>query len=257
MLAGILHSKDGMCPVIWIFGYPIGSYGLCMVLGIVCIGVTAVLRGAQLGLRWEDVLICGAFSLGAGLCFGNMLYLAVTYTPGELADRLMQGEFQLFQEGFVFYGGMLGGFLGVIIGTVVVRCNGAMILEAALPAVPFGHAIGRIGCLLAGCCHGMPYSGPLAVQDSQTGMTYFPISLLEAVVNSIIGLYLFSLVKQKKWANDLLWAYLSLYSVARFVLEYFRGDEIRGAALGLSTSQWISLGIFLLCVFDLMRKKTG
>ena len=241
--------------MIWIFGYPVGSYGLCMVLGFASIGVTAIVRGRRLELRWEDVMICGALAVGIGLCCGNLLYLVVTYTPGEILDRLAQGEFQLFQEGFVFYGGMIGGFLGVMLGTVVTRCSGTAMLEAALPAVPFAHGIGRIGCLLAGCCHGMPYSGPLAVQDSLTGMTYFPVPLLEAAINYTIGLYLIFLVKQKKRAGALLWAYLSLYSAARFLLEYLRGDGIRGAMLGLSTSQWISAVIFLLCIFNLLRKK--
>ena len=246
-----------MCPIIWIFGYPIGSYGLCMVLGFACIGVAAIVRGKRLGLRWEDVLICGAFAVGVGLFCGNMLYLAVTYSPAEIFTRIGEGDFQLFQEGFVYYGGMVGGFLGVILGAALARCSGAAVLEAALPAIPIAHGIGRVGCRLAGCCHGMPYSGPLAMRDSQTGLTYFPVPLLEAVVNCAIGLYLFSLAKQKKRAGDLLWTYLSMYSVARFLLEYLRGDGIRGSAMGLSTSQWISVVILALCIFRRLRKKAA
>lgn len=208
-----------------------------------------------MGLRWENVMVCGAFAIAVGMICGNLVYLAVTYTPGEILSRLKQGDFELFQEGFVFYGGMIGGFLGAILGAVLIRCHVDTMLEAALPSIPFAHAIGRIGCFMAGCCHGMPYSGPLAVRDRFTGVTYFPVQLLEAVINSFIGLYLIFLVKRGKKAREILWSYLILYSIARFLLEYLRGDEIRGAMSGLSTSQWISVGIFALCVCQLLCRK--
>ena len=226
-----------------------------MVLGFACIGTTAILRGKRLGLRWEDVVICGAFAVGFGLFCGNILYLAVTYTPKELLNLLARGKYQIFQEGFVFYGGLIGGGLGAFLGAGTARCSGVAILEAALPAVPFAHGIGRIGCMLAGCCHGMPYSGPMAVPDALTGVTYFPVPLLEAVVNCLIGFYLVHLSKNGKRVNEMLWVYLISYSVARFLLEFLRGDSIRGALLGLSTSQWISAAIFFLCLLQLIIRK--
>ena len=243
-----------MCPIIRIFGYPIGTYGLCMILGFACIGVGTVMRGKRLGIRWEDVMICGALAIGVGLCCGNLLYLLVTYPPEALFDRLRRGEFEMFQEGFVFYGGMIGGFLGAVLGSRIAGCSGKKMLEAALPVIPFAHGIGRIGCLMAGCCHGMPYSGPLAVTDALTGATYFPVPLLEAAANCAIGLCLIYLARRKKGVWELLWVYLSLYSVVRFLLEFLRGDAIRGIAMGLSTSQWISLGILTLGAASLLRK---
>lgn len=257
MLTGILHSNDGMCPVIWILGRPIGSYGLCMVLSFACIGVTGAVRGRRIGIRWEDAVFCGAFALGLGLTCGNLLYLAVTYSPGAIFDRLAKGDWQIFQEGFVFYGGMAGGFAGAVLGAAVIRSRASLFLEAVLPALPFAHGIGRIGCFLAGCCHGMPYAGPLALRDSLTGETRFPVQLLEAAATFAIGVYLIHLVKQKRHLSELLYAYLGLYSTARFLLEYLRGDGIRGAFMGLSTSQWISVGVFTLCALRLLYRNQG
>lgn len=225
-----------------------------MVLGFACIGLTGIVRGKRLGIRWEDMVICGALALGLGLTCGNVLYLAVTYRPAELLDRILRLDLQMFQEGFVFYGGMAGGLLGAALGAQVARCRFSPILEAVLPSLPFGHGIGRVGCLLAGCCHGMPYTGPLAVRDSVTGAAYFPVQLLETGVNFTIGLYLIVQAKRNKPMPDLLFAYLGLYSAARFLLEYLRGDGIRGAAMGLSTSQWISVVILALC---LLRRLFG
>lgn len=242
-----------MYPVIWFFGWPIGSYGLCMVLGFACIGVTAAVRGKRLGIRWEDVLICGAAAIGLGLLCGNLVYLAVTYPLTQILSRLRAGDFTIFQEGLVYYGGMVGGFLGAVLGVRMAACSPAGLLTAALPGIPLGHAIGRIGCLMAGCCHGMPYTGPLAVCDAATGQRYFPVPLLEAAVNVGISLYLFRTAKRGSWG--MLYSYLGLYSAARFGLEFLRGDEIRGAAMGLSTSQWISLGILVLLLGRRLTQK--
>lgn len=103
----------------------------------------------------------------------------------------------------------------------------------------------------------MPYSGPLAVRDSLTGAAHFPVQMLEAAVNFAIGLYLIAQAKRGKRTDDLLFAYLGLYSAARFLLEYLRGDGIRGAAMGLSTSQWISVGVFALCTLRLLHRNKG
>ena len=163
---GIFTLLVEMYPVIWIFGKSVSSYGLCMVLGFACIGVTTVVRGNRLGICWETVLICGAAAIGLGLLCGNLVYLAVTYPLSGILARLLEGD-------------LVGGFFGAVLGAYAVACPASRLMAAALPGIPFGHAIGRIGCLLAGCCRGMPYSGPLAVIDSRTGQCYFPVQPLE------------------------------------------------------------------------------
>ena len=132
--------------------------------------------------------------------------------------------------------------------------------RSAIPYIPLGHAIGRIGCLLAGCCHGFEYYGPLAVKSEilADGKMYFPIQAVESVMNIIIMIILL-LYRKKTDEKDvsghgILILYLLLYSIMRFTNEFFRGDSVRGVRI-LSTSQWISVALFVACIAAIIFRK--
>ncbi len=243
-----------MLPYINVFGIFIGSYGVLMVLGFSLAVILSYRRAIRYCLVIEDILIVAAFAALLGLLCGAILYALVTYPVRELLNSLIRGDFRVF-GGIVYYGGFIGGVIGALIGTRVAKIPFSAIESAVVPHIPLGHAIGRIGCVLAGCCNGMPYSGPFAVYypNSVAGLDpaqgYFPIQLLEALLNIGIFVLLLQIDKKRRCPFDLLASYCILYGISRFILEFLRGDAIRGIAGGLSTSQWISivlLGISLL-----------
>ena len=123
--------------------------------------------------------------------------------------------------------------------------------QCIIPVLPLGHAVGRLGCLFAGCCYGFEYTGPLAVKNLliSAEKTYFPIQLIEALLNLGIFIFLLWYTRKKRPTYHILCVYLYVYSILRFILEFFRGDLIRGVFLMLSTSQWISVVLFLLSIF--------
>ena len=100
----------------------------------------------------------------------------------------------------------------------------------------------------AGCCYGIEYHGPFSIQFPYNEMipelsevSRFPVQLLEAGMNFIVSAVLFILMKKKKTkTGQLLGIYLIYYTIARFCLEFLRGDLIRGQIFGISTSQIIS-----------------
>ena len=100
-----------------------------------------------------------------------------------------------------------------------------------VPSFPVAHAIGRIGCYMAGCCY---------------GVDGLPVQLYECFGNFVI---LGILLLLEKTGNErrIPQCYLFCYAVLRFILEFFRADAERGAFLWFSTSQWISIGV-LICV---------
>ena len=162
----------------------------------------------------------------------------------------MEGRFEIF-SGLVFYGGLIGGIVGGILGIKVAKINTQLVERSVVPFLPIGHAIGRIGCLLAGCCTGKEYDGifaihyPSTVSELSAEQGYFPVQLLEAGINIIISITLIIYSKKQKPKYSILFLYLLLYSVMRFCLEFLRGDEIRGIYFGLSTSQCISILLLL------------
>jgi phosphatidylglycerol:prolipoprotein diacylglycerol transferase len=121
----------------------------------------------------------------------------------------------------------------------------------AAPAVALGHAIGRIGCFLAGCCWGRECSSPWAVTFTDPAaernvgvplnVPLHPTQLYEALGNLLI-LALLLTFENRRWKGQTFAWYLGAYAILRGTLEFFRGDP-RGSVLdgAVSTSQLIAL----------------
>lgn len=146
--------------------------------------------------------------------------------------------------GFVFYGGFLG--VAVFLGLLKLMQFKLSLdkLWAMLPALVFGHAIGRAGCFLAGCCFGAPSEMWWSIHLH--GVDRHPTQLLEMLGLLILG---WILVKQQNNRIRGFVVYLIGYGLLRLGIESLRGDIIRGSWAGLTPSQWIS---FLLIAFGVI-----
>lgn len=254
-----------MYPYIDFFGRRIGTYGMMLALAFLTVGVLAVTKARHNKLAVEDVLIVGACGVAVGLLVGKLLYLVTTYSISQLMEIIRTGKFHMIRGGIVFYGGLLGGIVGAVIGIRIADCSFVGIEKTIVPYIPLGHAIGRIGCLLAGCCYGKPYNGifaiyyPHAVSGISPEQGCFPVQLLEVLWNILVMLFLLRLEKKLTRPTDMLSTYLCAYALGRFLLEWLRGDEYRGIYLWFSLSQWISIGILAICAVRLFciwcRKK--
>jgi len=120
------------------------------------------------------------------------------------------------------------------------------------PCFCLAHAGGRIGCLMAGCCYGMEYTGPCAVVLD--GVSRLPTQPMEAIFLVILSGILTAIFLKKTNRGTVTGWYMTLYAVWRFVIEFFR-DDFRGNVGTLSTSQFISLFIFALGIFLLVRSR--
>lgn len=253
-----------MYPYLYVFGKYIPSYGLCMAIGILLSCYIGFIRVRKHKLDINSLIVIAACAIGVGLFAAKVLYLMISCNINDVFSRLLQGDIgDLTGGGQVFYGGLIGGIIGALLGAQISGTTRELdaYCTAVVPAIPFGHAFGRIGCFLGGCCYGAPYTGFCAVTFPKVGILepVFPVQLLEAALNIAIFIVLILPRNEKKQSFFSLYLYLILYSMIRFVLEFFRGDEIRGIAQGLSTSQWISIGLFIcgfiLLVMTAKRKK--
>jgi len=130
--------------------------------------------------------------------------------------------------------------------------------DAFAPGLAMGHAIGRIGCFAAGCCYGKPtthfwgvtFTNPLANFYSQTPLNVplEPTELFESAVELANFFILMWMLKRKKFDGQVFGAYLFLYGVARFFIEFLRGDPGRGEVFGglMTGTQLISIGLVIL-----------
>lgn len=146
--------------------------------------------------------------------------------------------------GFVFYGGLILGLLYVLIFSKITKQHMEK-FNFLIPVLCLGHSLGRIGCLLAGCCFGSATDFPLSIH--MHGAYRHPVQLYESVALFILFLVSFELYKRGK---RVVIFYLGSYSIIRFLLEYLRGDEIRGEQVLwlFSTSQLIALFILAIVI---------
>lgn len=252
-----------MLPTINIFGFEFATYGICIFVGVLIGIIFAIKYFAKFNnVKTDDVIYCMSYAL-IGLGIGAKLLYILTNIP-FLIENYKNFDIstieQLFRGGFVFYGGLIGAVIGVFIYAKQFKISFKSLLLTLLPTVPLIHSIGRIGCLLAGCCYGIEYSGFGHIVFHNTvfapvNTPLFPTQILESICNLLIFIVLIITYKKYIGTYKTITLYCILYSVVRFSLEFVRGDLIRGSWLNLSTSQWISIALFLVGI-GLHTKKT-
>ncbi len=240
------------------FGLDVPSYGFLIALGVIIANLVARVTIKKWQLVWEDLIILEGYSALGMLMGSKLLYIIVSLRQFSL-NQLLDLHYlnAIMSSGFVFYGGLIGMVIAVFL---VQKIHGIDIINYLIHLVymiPLVHAFGRMGCFMAGCCYGIPYRGIFKVRFpvgafAPAGIDLFPVQLVEALglLAIAISLFLLDYVFHKKYTVIV---YLMSYSALRFVLEFYRYDAIRGLWGGLSTSQWISIIVFLCSVLIILR----
>lgn len=249
-----------MFPTITVLGREFSMYSI-----MACIGIFISLFVASRAIKRlkfkttiDELIILGLWS-ALGLVVGGHLVYGLTNFQWiiYLFEHLDQvTSFQVLWDtlayifgGQVFYGGLIGALIAGFIYLKVTRKDAEMYAYIVAPLIPLFHAFGRIGCFLGGCCYGIEIEHGVTFEhslvESANGVPRLPIQLIEAGCNFLLFLVLYYLQRKGKCRQNLLFIYLLSYSVIRFVDEFFRGDTYRGFVGPFSTSQIISLGLFL------------
>ncbi len=159
--------------------------------------------------------------------------------------------------GLVFYGGFIGACIALAVFARRHKLGLWSMADFAITGVPLGHAIGRIGCFLNGCCYGSPTSLPWCVEAHDA--CRHPTQLYEAAFNlAVYGLLLWFYPRRRK-DGTVFALYLIAYPLGRFLLEFLRGDE-RLHWLGFNMAQEISVVLVIAGAalwFGLKRNRTS
>jgi phosphatidylglycerol:prolipoprotein diacylglycerol transferase len=145
--------------------------------------------------------------------------------------------------GLVFYGGLLGAIVGGFCFLKRKKLPLALSVDFISPWIALGHAIGRIGCFLNGCCYGKSTSGLLGVRFPDIPYTIYPTQIFSSLGLLVIFFILQYYYTKSHGSGQVFLAYLCLYSLFRFCIEFFRGDS-DPVLRNLSIFQVISIGIF-------------
>jgi len=236
-----------MAPVLLSFGsFNIYGYGLFMALGAIAAVLGAMRRVRKYHLD-EDMYFNGIFiGIICGIICSKVLFWIV-----ELDYYLEDpSRFLNLNDGFVFYGGAIGGIVAPYIYVHFIKKQTFVDkLDVGIPYMAIGQMLGRIGCLLAGCCYGKeaPEGAWYAItfpagSEAPANVGLYPTQIISAIALLALFFILILVARKQKFAGQIISTYMIVYSVGRFLIEFLRNDP-RGSVGPFSTSQFISMFI--------------
>jgi phosphatidylglycerol:prolipoprotein diacylglycerol transferase len=208
----------------------------------------AMVRAKARGLDANRVLDLGIYIIISALVGAKLLLFVVDFRQFTGSPRDLLG---LARSGGVFYGGLIA---AVAVALLYLRRHQLPLwttTDVFAPGIALGHVVGRLGCLLAGCCFGRETSAPWAItfhdpaalaQGTPLGVPLHPTQLYEAGAEALILVFLLATERRgRPFPGRTFWSYMFLYGISRFIIEFYRGDS-RGLVFGvLSTSQFVSI----------------
>ena len=241
-------------------------YGIFVALGFLGGYLLMQIRASRYKVSKETAADVAFAALIGGLIGARLFYVI------EFWDEEFRGHYldiiMIQRGGLVFYGGFMGAAALIALWGRHRKWPMRSLADLVAPAIPLGHALGRVGCFLNGCCFGLPWAGnlsvtypgvtadgyingPLHVQrlkgvveaDALTCHSVFPIQLVASAVNLSLCAILLLLERKRCFEGRRFPVYLVLYSAARFSVEFGRGDYI-GSTAGLTPAQVVCLFLF-------------
>jgi phosphatidylglycerol:prolipoprotein diacylglycerol transferase len=237
---------------------PVHSYGFLIALGLVVGVLLAVRRGRSVGIETGATLDLTFYAIVIGLVGARILYVLMhagdyaRLCTGDSSSRTL-GQWisdctagvRFWQGGLVFLGGAV---LAAATTLLFARRRGLALGEVAdvlAPSVSIAHVFGRLGCFLVGCCYGKPWSAGVHFPTDSVAYSELlhdhammagaavtpglhPTQLYEAAGELLIFLMLCWLWRKRSFSGAIALSYAFAYGVLRFVVELFRGDDIRG-----------------------------
>jgi len=236
------------------------TYGVLLAAAYLLGLKLAMMRAKTRGLDPNRALDLGIAIIVSALIGAKLLLVIVEFdhyrqNPAEI--------FSILRAGGVFYGGLIA---AVAVAFWYMRRHRMPLwttCDVFAPGIALGHAVGRLGCLAAGCCYGRPttvpwaitFTNPAAATNVGTPLNtpLHPTQLYDAGAELLIMILL--LVTERRgrpFAGRTFWLYMLLYAISRFVVEIYRGDN-RGTMAGMSTSQFVSLLVVPTAIVMLLR----
>ena len=232
-----------MQPEIHLGPLTLQTFGIMFALGFVAAGLLVAKRLRELGkpVDWAYELIFAG--LIGGIVGSRLDFMLENWdeVSGDLLGNLFSGS------GLVWYGGAIGGAIGVLLWARYRGMLNLTLLDVCAPALAIGYAVGRIGCQLSGDGdYGQPWDGPWAMAYPEgtvpTDETVHPTPVYEAVAMGIVTYVLWR--RRDVLRPGLLFAlYLVLAGAERFLVEFVRRNE--DLALGLTQAQLLSVAMIL------------
>lgn len=225
------------------------SYGVMLVIAFLTVSFLASRRANEIAVKPETLYNLTFYTLLGGILGARLLFVLehagfYLHSPIDII-RLQEG-------GLSWFGGLFGGSLVALVYLWRQRIRFLLAADFLSPYIALGHAVGRIGCFLNGCCGG---------RESAFGV-YFPVhdkvliptQLYSSFVLVVIFIVLRVLQQRPHKEGAVFFSYLFIYAAARFCMEFWRAEHPVILA-GLTLFQLISIGVMLCALSGLIKVK--
>lgn len=244
-----------MHPILFEIGnFKIYSYGVMVAIGFLVAVYFASREAQRIGIASQQIFDLGLYTLIFGIVGARLLhvFLELRYYMSRPLDIIM-----INRGGLAFHGGLLTGIIGA---WLFIKKNKMPLWKTAdviIPYVALGQAIGRIGCLLNGCCYGTPTSLIIGIRLPGHVFRLHPTQLYSSILLFLMFIVLEKIYRKKRFDGTVFFFYLIIFSFGRFFMDFLRGD-LKIVFLSLKISQLISIGIFFASlIFLWLRRKRG
>lgn len=222
------------------------AYGLMLATAYLVSSFLATRKAKKSGVDPQEVFNLGFIILIFGIIGARLFYILLhfNYYTGNLKEAIM-----LQRGGLSWFGGLFAGSSAAALYIKKRKMNLYRTLDLVIPFVALGQAIGRIGCLLNGCCYGKVSAGGFYFASAKAVLV--PVQAYACLLLLIIFLILRRAQERPHKDGTIFFLYLFLYSLKRFFIEFLRADNPT-FIFGLTIFQLISLLIFILALGKLL-----
>ncbi len=216
-----------------LFGKEVYWYGVIITLGIVVAFIHAYLRVKQEGIKTDDILDVGLWTVLCGVVGARLYYVLFDFIDRPDNYRSFTDFIAIWNGGLAIYGGVIFGALAIFFVTKIKKINTLKVMDTIAPGVMIAQAIGRWGNFFNGEAHGGVVSEGNPLYFLRMGlfeggrMQYFhPTFLYESVWN-IVGFVLITIFyRKKKFNGQVTLAYFAWYGFGRMFIEALRTDSL-------------------------------
>lgn len=240
-----------MSPILFKIGsIPIWAYGASLTVAFIFGAWFGAKRARRVGMDGDHVWNVATWGFVAAILGARLVHVvwenpALMKHPGQWLS--------IWQGGLVFYGGFIAAVLSSIIYCRVKKLSFLQMGDILAPVIALGHGFVRLGCFFNGCCFGKPVAWGVTFPVLGDKTPRHPTQLYEAAAGVILFFALQEWEKRKQPPRgEVLFLYLGLYGLTRFLIEFVRADDRGSSILGLSISQTIGLSALLIGVIGLL-----
>lgn len=241
-----------MFPVLFRIGsFYIPTYGVLVAIAFLT-GLAVTTRlGRNASFSAEKITNLAVYCAIAGIV-GAKLFMFLFDIGDYIRDPGQIFTMATLQAAGVFHGGFIVALIFAYFYLDRHKMPVLKTMDVFAPGIAVGQAIGRLGCFAAGCCWGKVCYLPWGVRFRSDfaapvplGVPLHPVQLYESTADLFIFFILYRTFNRSHKAGQVIGLYLVLYSIARFVIEFFRVHE-QGLFGPFSLTQWIALALLIL-----------